>query len=219
MESYSVIEWMQKIFDFHDISYQMENEWLIPYGNFTLYPAVRLLWVAYEHNGCLHVEVLHQDGTLMIESFAGVGDGEEAIANGFENLCLNAFHVFAAAFWELNGKDQVEIKEWTIQGKSYQAYIGSTTNRTVRLEKCPELPKNWLDCLETEIKNENSLEAIAWYRIFVADYQGQLTVEVLKNNEIWDETQDKIRNLNWIESRGYYSVRKFIILVASKNNL
>lgn len=213
MKSYPVISLVQQLFDQHNISYQMEQDWLVPYGQFEKFPAVRVLWFPYEINGCLQVEVLHADSTLMIECFAGIGHGDEAILDGFQNFCANSFHVFAVAFWNLKHDDQVEIQKWKMQGEDYIAYIGCIGSREIDLDTKPVLPENWFESYIRKIKSEQMLNSVSWFRLFVADHKGHLTVEVLKNNDIWLEAQQGMAELDWIKSEAYYSIRNFIILV------
>ena len=42
--------------------------------------------------------------------------------------------------------------------------------------------------------------------------QGDLTVEVLRNNDVCEEIQKVMRELDWITLDGYYSIRHFMIL-------
>lgn len=216
MQSFPVITPIQQLFEQHHIPYTMEQDWLIPYADFVQYPAIRALWFPYEINGCLQIEVFHHDSTLMIECFAGVGVGDEAISDAMQNFCLNSFHVFAVAFWGLPQDDQVVIEQWEIQGKHYTVYVGAMGTRLMHLNQFPALPENWFDHFSAEIRKDSNWDALAWFRLFVGNNQGQLTIEVLRNNDIWKEAQDVLSELKWVKSDGYYSIRNFLILIQNK---
>lgn len=214
MQSFPIVKPIQQLFEQHSIPYKMEEDWLIPYGDFVQYPAIRLLWFPYTKNGCLQVEVFHYDQTLMIECFAGVGVGEVAIEDAFHNFTVNSFHVFAVAFWKLKQDNQVTIEQWQISGKSYTAYLGTIGTRQMHLDCFPVLPENWFTQFTTDIKHDTALGHLSWFRLFVGNNKDHLSVEVLKNNEPWEEAQEHVRKLPWASSEGYYSIRQFVILKA-----
>ncbi|WP_157758068.1 DUF6348 family protein [Acinetobacter larvae] len=213
MRSFPVIEPLQQLFDQHAIPYTMEEDWLVPYHDFEQYPAIRMLWFPYDTNGCLQVEVFHSDQTLMIECFAGIGESsDEAIPDALKNFCINSFHVFAVAFWGLKPDDQVDVIQWQIQDKNYTVYLGAMGTRLINLDTFPELPNHWFEQLQAQIEQESDLDHLAWFRLFVGNNQGELTVEVLKNNDVWDEMQNTMCKLDWVLADGYYSIRQFMIL-------
>ena len=214
MQSIPVIEPIQQLFEQHHIPYTMEQDWLVPYHDFTQYPAIRALWFPYEVNGCLQIEVLHHDSELMIECFAGIGEDNDAITDALQNFCLNSFHVFAVAFWDLPQDNQVTIEQWEIQGVTYQAYLGAMGTRLMSNDEFPTLPENWFDSFSSEIQKESNLDTLAWFRLFIGNNQGDLTVEVLRNNDVCEEIQKVMRELDWITLDGYYSIRHFMILKA-----
>lgn len=214
MQSILLLEQTQTIFENHQTPYVIEGEWLIPYGDFTQYPAIRILWFPYDVNGCLQVEVLHHDNTLMIECFAGFGQGNDAaIQDALNSFCVNSFHVFGVAFWGLPQDEQVTIEQWEIQGATYQVYSGLVGTRLMNLDDFLTLPENWFDCFSAEIKKDSNLDALAWFRLFIGHNQDKLTVEVLRNNDVWEEAQDVIHKLDWVQTEGYYSIRNFLILI------
>ena len=212
MHSIPIIELIQQLFEQHNIPYAMEQDWLVPYQDFTQYPAIRALWFPYTVNGCLQIEVLHHDSELMIECFAGIGEDNDAITDALQNFCLNSFHVFAVAFWDLPQGDQVTIEQWEIQGVTYQAYLGAMGTRLMSNDEFPTLPENWFDSFSSEIQKESNLDTLAWFRLFIGNNQGDLTVEVLRNNDVCEEIQKVMRELDWITLDGYYSIRHFMIL-------
>ncbi|RZG86376.1 hypothetical protein EXE10_07160 [Acinetobacter sp. WCHAc060033] len=214
MHSIPIIEPIQQLFEQHNIPYAMEQDWLVPYQDFTQYPAIRALWFPYTVNGCLQIEVLHHDSELMIECFAGVGEDNDAITDALQIFCLNSFHVFAVAFWDLPQGDQVTIEQWEIQGVTYQAYLGAMGTRLMSNDEFPALPENWFDSFSSEIQNESNLDTLAWFRLFIGNNQGDLTVEVLRNNDVCEEMQKVMREFDWITLDGYYSIRHFMILKA-----
>lgn len=218
MQSIPIIEPIQQLFEQHHIPYTMEQDWLIPYHDFARYPAIRALWFPYEVNGCLQIEVFHHDSTLMIECFAGVGVGDAAIADAMQNFCLNSFHVFAVAFWDLPQDDQVTIEQWEIQGITYQVYLGAMGTRLMSADEFPTLPEHWFNHYSAEIQKESNLDTLAWFRLFVGNNQGKLTIEVLRNNDIWEEAQNAMHQLDWVQTEGYYSIRQFLILVENKRS-
>lgn len=212
MQPFTLLESIQQTFEQHQIPYLMEGEWLIPYGDFVTYPAIRLLWFPYEINGCLQVEVFHHDQTLMIECFAGLGKGDAAILDGLQNFLASAFHVLAVAFWKLSPDDHVTIEEWKIADSRYKAYIARVCTREINMKMQPAFPHNWFECFSTQIQRKSCLNHVAWFRLFVGKHRQHLTVEVLRNNETWEEAQDILSRLNWTTCQGYYSIRQFVVL-------
>ena len=220
MQPFSIVEPLQQLFQEHHISYVIEDDWLIPYADFARFPAIRTLWFPYEVNGCLQVEVFHHNQTLIIECFAGIGYGNDAIHDAMQNFCLNSFHVFGVAFWDLQHDNQVQIDQWKIAENNYTVYIGQMGTRLIDLPELPVLPDGWFEILKNEILKQINFENMAWFRVFIGNNQERLTIEILKNNEVWEEAQDMMKDLAWVQCKGYYSIRCFILLnVESKSTL
>lgn len=208
MESIDLLDKLSEIMEAHDVPFHTENEWVVPYGKL---PAVRATWYPREHNGVLEVDVLLEDERIINECFAGIGAGEKAINDAIQNFCVNSFHVFLAAFWQLNDSEQVTTEEWKIGSKSYTAYVGNFGTRGSE-ETSPEIPENLFKTIEKIIQNEAIKDKVSWFRCFFCDVSGEHTFEALKNNEVWESGLGALKSLPWKESNGYYSVRNFLVL-------
>jgi hypothetical protein len=95
---------LKRLFEAHDISCTVEDQWVVP--NNAL-PAIRALWYPQETNGRLDIQVLLKGGVFIEECFAGVGDNNKAFSDAFQNFMINSFHVLLAALWDKNDPERI----------------------------------------------------------------------------------------------------------------
>ena len=209
MNPKSVTDKFAPLFESHGVNYQIENEWIVPYGKL---PAVRATWFPRESNGVLDVEVLLEDNRIICESFAGIGSDERGLNNSLQNFCINSFHVLLSAFWQKTDPDQVAIEDWELNGQRFQAYIGNFGTRASD-GVSPEIPSDLFDAIERSIRQERLDGKCHWFRHFFGDVNGQQTFESLYDNEPWAPGVQSMRSLRWVKSSGYYTVRHFLLLV------
>ena len=68
MEPVSLKPQMAELFSAHDIVFDQEGEWLIPYGEL---PAIRSTWFAGENSGRLDIEVMLPDNRVIMSAMRG----------------------------------------------------------------------------------------------------------------------------------------------------
>lgn len=208
MEPISITKEISDLFLSHEIPFHAEGEWIVPFSKL---PAMRATWFQREGSGVLEIEVLLEDERIVNECFAGIGSSIEGIKDALQNFCVNSFHVFLAAFWELNDSDQVVTETWSFHGKKYTSFIGNFGTRCSAGEKA-EIPEGCLESIQTAIQNSPLEFSVSWFRCFFCNFAGERTFEALKNNEVWELGLSALQSLNWKEKESYYSVRSFLII-------
>jgi len=171
MQPVSLVKQLSELIGAHDVTYHLEDEWVVPYGKL---PAIRATWFPRDQNGVLEVEVLIRDQLIINECFAGIGDGEVGMKDAFENFCINSLHVLLAAFWERNDPEQVTTEVWEISGRPYTAYIGNFGTRG-SLEVSPDMPAGLFESIERAVKTESFDSESYWIRHFFCGVGGEQT--------------------------------------------
>jgi len=200
---------LAQLFESHSVSYQIEKEWVVPYGKL---PAIRANWYPAVPCGRLEIEVVLEDNRVISECFAGVGPDEEGLADSLENFCVNSLHVLLSAFWQKTDPDQVETEDWEIGGQRFRAHIGNFVTRCSD-GVVPEIPTDFFPAIERSIREEPLDGRCHWFRHFFCNLDSEQTFESLHDNDSWAPGVRSMRSLPWVKSIGYYSVRHFLLLV------
>jgi len=195
----------------HGVACSTEREWVVPNGAL---PAIRASWFPRAGSGVLEVEVLLENKSVVNECFAGMGDGEAAIGDAFQNFTTNSFHVLLAAFWNINDPQQVTTANWTVSGKTFTAYIGNFGTRG-SMGVTPTVPAELFPTIQRAVERESLSQGWHWVRHFFCDVKGAPTYEALLDNQPWQAGTDGLRSISWVKSTGYYSVRNFLVLRAA----
>ena len=95
MNPVSLVEEISDLFEAHNVPFHVEDEWVVPFGKL---PAIRVTWYPREESGLFEAEVLLEDKRILLECFAGIGQGKKGITDALQNFCVNSFHVLLAAF-------------------------------------------------------------------------------------------------------------------------
>lgn len=145
------------------------------------------------------------------ESFAGIGENfESASINAIENFTHNSFHTILSAFFTSKFDKEIQKYNWNINNKEFGVY---SSNIGIRGTKPAKLNDGWLKQFEIEIKKLELKEGIHSIRLFYSQNQYQTTVcEVLLNNNISIQLQEKAKNFDWQKQEDFYSFRVFMIL-------
>jgi hypothetical protein len=112
--------------------------------------------------GCtcqLDVRLELSDGTVVIESFAGIDhDAAKARLDGFENFVRSSFHVLLRAVLLPAPDDQVDVEEWVIGEQRFVVTIGCVTAR----RPAPDwpVPTQWFETFEAAIKRTVAATAL-----------------------------------------------------------
>ena len=205
------IKTLAKLFEAHGLTVAPHESWVVPNGEL---PAARLNWHQAPKGkaGQLDVEVLLANSTLIRESFAGFGDGEDAFLNGLENFTRNSFHVMLAALWNVVEDEQVAVETWSISGRKWSAYVGNFGTRKSGSTDV-SVPDTLFPAIECAIASETLQEESHWFRTFFCNIgPSDRTFEALMDNEEWSAGESALRSIDWPVSDSYYSVRNFLML-------
>ena len=199
---------LQLILAHHGLQTEEYNGWLLANGNF---PAICAQWTPGPSNGRLDIHLRLESGSTIEESFAGIGHGQTGVRNGLQNFMQNSLHVILAGFWQIVDHDQVTIESWKIAGKSYTSYCGNFGTRASN-GVAAQIPQGAFAAIEKAILNEKLGSDTHWIRTFVANLDGQFTIESLLDNNAWDSGKAAVSSLPWKACEGYYSARQFLLL-------
>jgi hypothetical protein len=208
----------QPIFDLfqaHGIDCQQQGEWIVfPKHAAKICGVVGREWEPKQgtYTVQLDVRVSLDSGHRIIEAFGGFGDTKEkAIADGIQNFTLNSFHVILASFFDPQD-DQVTIEDWTIGGQERQVIIGPMGMRGT-----PPDPANpsteWFKQFEGKLKAKKIPPGLHWIRVYYGQIDNQAKeLEVLLDNEIWQEMQQDLATISWPKGKEFFSIRVFLVI-------
>jgi hypothetical protein len=160
----------------------------------------------------LDVSVVLDDGRTLIESFANSGKDEAAATDeALRAFIQSSFHVIFKAL-HFPADPHMESKEWI---------IGGTSRRVVDSEAIirggdADAGRAALPCLvtfEDRLAELDVPKGVHWLRMYYAQLDGKaLGGEVLLDNETWEGPQDEWMALSWPPAKGFYSLRRFVII-------
>ncbi|QQS06950.1 MAG: hypothetical protein IPK50_08640 [Fibrobacterota bacterium] len=209
MEPLTLENELSELMAAHQVPIHVEGEWVVPFGKL---PAIRATWYPRLGRGLLEVEVLLEDRRVIVESFAGFGEGREGIGDALHNFCVNSFHVLLASLWGLSGSDQVSTERWTIGEKEYAVFVGNLGTRGTH-DANVVIPRGFFEAMEKAVKSEILGDGWLWFRCFFGNVSGDHSFEALVNNEVWESGLAALRSLPWTKPDGYFSVRLFLMLI------
>lgn len=134
-----------------------------------------------------------------------------ALANAFQNFCINSFHVLLSALCGVDEPDQVSVETWRIGGTDDTAVIGHMGARATEGGNVP-IPDGLFQAIEHAIRSDALLPRLHWFRFFVGMAGDKPTFESLHQNEPWAPGLETLQSLSWPTGTGYYSVRLFLML-------
>lgn len=202
-----------RLFEAHDIPCTVEDSWVFPYSQL---PAIRGIWHPPLKAGAgrLDVEVLLADGRTLIEHFAGLGEGNNAIMDGVQNFVLGSFPVLMASLYGKNDPEQVTTARWFLGEADWIVYMGNFSRRASNGLDVP-VPKPAFAAIQAAIVSTQLSSDLHWFRTFYCQISSQQIFEALMDNEPWQQGKAALKNIPWEQRKGYYSVRNFLVL--SKN--
>lgn len=171
----------------------------------------------YDKTSNPNLNVLQLDVNLyyginpITESFAGIGENfDSANINAIENFTHNSFHTILSAFFISKFDKEIQKYNWSINNREFEVY---SSNIGIRGTKPQKLNTEWLKQFEIEILKLELEEGIHSIRLFYSQDQNQTTVcEVLLNNNISIQLQEKAKFFDWQKQEEFYSLRVFMIL-------
>ena len=206
---------LRRILEGHSVPTKPDGPALVA-GNMTAAAWVRRLQAANDHNLVrLDVNVnspLIASRTL-IESFAGLGTGEEqAIKQAWGKFCQASLHVLLEVFiGEKRGEDQIERETWESRRVRWNVCLGPLLvlgfgNQPPPRVICGELIGQLRDALLPTLSREYH-----WLRFYYMSKEGScMASECLLDNESWSEGGKIVNQWKWPD--GFYSMRLFLIL-------
>ena len=204
----TVSEALRELLVRHGLHCAMEQDWVVPNGEL---PAIRASWHPGAAAGRLDVQVLLSKGRVIEECFAGIGTGQPAFADAFNNFMINSLHVLLSSLWEVSDDKRIVREQWNVSGREFTASIGNIGARmSAGLQvTCPD---GLIEVVQSRICEEDLHGDTHWFRVFFCSIAGKHTYEALKDNEPWEAGVAALQGMAWPQTEAYYSFRNFIML-------
>ena len=197
----------------HDLAIQEEGEWLrvSPRG-----PRLRATFTdtRTEPGNCtrrLDVWLEPWTGQCVVESVAGVGrTEEEALNDALMNFARASLHVLLSAF--IRPPDEhVLVETWRVGGIDRKVILGNLVIRGV--DSGLEHGTPWIKAFETSLRSLPLTSGTHWVRVYYAQRNEQpMALEVLLDNEPWQELADLLKTAPWPAAPDFFSWRLFLVL-------
>ncbi|MCY1406452.1 hypothetical protein D3C76_421690 [compost metagenome] len=152
-------------------------------------------------------------GQPIVECFAGVGESrDQAIADAFGKMLLGTFHVLIEGLTSHSCPEELaEIEHWQNDDSDWTVFSGplltmhsgdSTLNSTY-----PAFISQLTSLFVATVP-----PGPHWVRVFLCAYDDQVqAVEVLLDNEPWEQGQSLLAAQSWSCTPDYQSIRHFIL--------
>ncbi|NRD43611.1 DUF6348 family protein [Corallococcus exiguus] len=213
MTQTSANEQLEEILRAHDLPIQEEGEWLrvSPRG-----PRLQATFTdtRTEPGLCtrrLDVCLEPWTGRWVVESVAGVGKTEEeALNDALMNFARASLHVLLAAFVR-PPDDHVTVETWQVGGIDRRVILGNIITRGD--SPGPQLVEPWLNAFESALRSLPLASGTHWVRVYYAQREEKrMALEVLLDNEPWQELADLLETAPWPAAPGFLSRRLFLVL-------
>jgi hypothetical protein len=166
----------------------------------------------------LDFEIALDYGRPLRDSLAGFGSTyDEAVASGFTRFVSYSLHPLLCALYDYPLDEHIEFAEWDVQGSTWEVFKGSFGGMHVpgpdtveKLDPTQIVPADFNPFIEDQIKSRMQDGDMHWVRFFYAQQDRQcVSSEVMWDNKLWTESQDRMRRLAWQKLSGFFSVRSF----------
>ncbi|WP_053844488.1 DUF6348 family protein [Paracidovorax avenae] len=191
------------LFAAHGLQGPVHRGWLLPGERL---PCVTAVWTRRDSRmGILSIHLHFLEGPDLVEAFTGLGETDgEGIRNGFAAFIEGGLHAVLGAIWERPGLHP-RPQQWRIGKQDCEVFAGPWQARGGRLHACG------LDAAIRAAIEVQPLESdLHWFRFFVAHFNGQTTLEALKDNQPWPEGLSVLQSRKWEFPQGYGSLRRFM---------
>ncbi|RDS78898.1 hypothetical protein DWU98_20475 [Dyella monticola] len=196
------------LFERHDVTLELDEEWLVTDGDF---PAVRGSWHegAEGAPGRLDVDVVISEERHIEESFAGHGVGEVGIRDALKGFERNILYVLLAACWYVTDDRRIQLQSWELGVRTWDVFVGPLTFTRDDVAA----PDGLLSGVHDALRNESLSGELHWIRLFYrrAD-DGSVMAEALLDNQPWPGGDRLLSQLSWASTEQGYSARCFIAL-------
>jgi len=199
----------------HGLAVSNQNNWLVIEKGLPSISAEIVREFKYEkcRTVQLDVRVAVDSDTIIIESFAGIGDDTAAAINdAIGNFALSSLHPLLAAFYE-KINDHSTIESWQIGKKTWKVILGDCTIKNMG-EGQIKVSEDTLSTIERLLNDANLSGNIHWARLYYGHISAEnIICEFLLDNNPWELAQDQLSKLDWPNQDEFYSVRLFMIFL------
>lgn len=206
---------LQELLEKHSLNIVPYKEWLTVDGGLPGFHA-SIHRVEYSNQSVslqLDIDVVVEPGIVITESFAGWGNTiEEAMGRAFANFAINSLHVFLTGFCGRTD-NQATVEEWEIDGLRWDVVIGGITTMNWDDQEVP-LPESLFQTIENMLRGKKLEPRIHWLRVYYCNTgDGNIVCECLLDNETWEDAEQQVKKLGWVDQDNFYSVRNFLIML------
>lgn len=195
-----------RLFEAHGVELEADEEWLVTEGEF---PAVSAQWQEPSAGGpgWLDIDVVLSEDRQIEVSFPGHAAGEAGVREALQAFEAEALHVLLASCWYVTDDRRIQVQSWDLGLRQWDVFAG----RPVSSPADMTIPEGWLTALGDAMRQESPGAELHWLQIFQRrDEAGQLTREVLLDNESWARGEQALAALAWPATA--YSMRAFLAL-------
>ncbi|RKG50555.1 hypothetical protein D7X30_37520 [Corallococcus sp. AB011P] len=213
MTSTPANEQLAELLRAHGLALQEEGEWLrvSPRG-----PRLQAMFTdtRTEPGNCtrrLDVWLEPWTGRWVVESVVGFGNTEEeALNDALTNFGRASLHVLLAAF--IRPPDEhVTVATWQVGGVDRKVILGNIITRGDN--PGPKLEELWFKAFESALRSLPLTSGTHWVRVYYAQREEKrMALEVLLDNEPWQELADLLETAPWPAAPGFLSRRLFLVL-------
>jgi len=157
------------------------------------------------------IEVKFENGQKLYEAFGDVGtDLNDCINRNIENFSKSSLHVFLDAFND--SCKYIDKEKWKIGKEQFDVFIGNYNLKSFGNKKI-EIPNNLFATIEGIITQYKLDENYYFVRFYYGHSENESpTIEFMINNVTLDNEENRFKDLEWMKSDDFYSIRDFIIL-------
>jgi hypothetical protein len=214
-------DYLLDVFSSHGVQLQPHGGWLTANRS---YPSCRsYVHALQQHDGYysvrVDINVALNDSRVIIESFGDSGATiPEALMNACHNFTTSVLHVFLSAIWNHHDDEQVLRETWSINKADWIIFLGNIVRKSTGGIEVP-IPDDLITAIETLIRSAAISPEPHWLRVYFANLKSDdQIIEVLFDNEIWNEGEQCIRNVKWPVKDTFYSARMFLMMVPADGN-
>ena len=192
-----------RLFERHEVDLEPDEDWLLTDGDF---PAVRASWQDGTP-GRLDVDIVLDEERRIELSYAGVGD--DPSRDALDRFARTDLPVLLAACWYVTDDRKLDLAQWEIGLRQWDAFIGRVTVEGAEVAAPPAA----LPAVAEALKNESLAPRMHWIRLFLRrEADGALASEVLLDNEPWPAGDRALASLAWPAHTQAYDVRALVLL-------
>lgn len=193
-----------QLFERHDVPLEPDEDWLLTDGDF---PAIRASWHAGKaagERGRLDIDLVLDEERQIELSYAGEApDGHDALAR----FARSDLPVLLAACWYVTDERKLDLAQWEIGLRSWDAFIGRFTVEGAEIN----VPSGVVAALAAALQGAPLAPQPHWIRLFLRHgADGAPVTEMLLDNEPWPAGDRALAALPW--PPGAYVVRGLILL-------